>query len=163
MLKSINSFKGAITFLLTFVVKFAVVLSVIYVFQSLFDLLFTYPLHIVQTDELRTLFGAILFVVLALELNHLLTQYSVNDKIEINTVLAVLIIAFARNLLLLNLAESDILLLAGGSLVLLAAGVTYWLISKTDSEIEEKNISRTSSPEPHGNGCAAETYEQRLV
>lgn len=117
------------------------VLSVVFVIQSLIALLISHPIYQIETEELRSLFAAILFVVLALELNHLLVQYAAEERIMINSVLSVVIIAFARKLLLLKLDESDFLLLIGGALVLLSTGITYWVVTKANLEAAGKSTN----------------------
>lgn len=127
-------FKSVVTPILSTIVKLVVVISVYYVVQTLLEILGTQPYYKIEIQELRNVFGSVLFILVALELNYILVSYAREDKIQIHAVLVVLIITYARKLVVFDLEtldSHDNLALIASGFVILSAGLTYWLFSRS--------------------------------
>ena len=89
----------------------------------------------------QAIFGQIMTVLIALEFKHSIIRVVAAGEsiIQVKTVLLIALLALARKLIILDLKEfsaSTILALAA---VMLALGITYWLVR--DQDVEEAPMS----------------------
>ncbi len=157
------SFKSIVAPVLSAIVKVVVAISIWYVGQTLLEILTTQPFNKIEIQELRTLFGSVLFILVALELNYLLVHYARENKIEIHAILAVLIITYARKLVVFDLEDPlyhDDLALISSGFVILSAAVSHWIFHRSREAPRHR-----AEPEKRAASAArpAHLARQRLV
>jgi uncharacterized membrane protein (DUF373 family) len=83
----------------------------------------------------QALFGHILTVLIALEFKHSIVRVVAAGEslIQVKTVLLIALLALARKLIILDLHEFSADTLLALAAVLLALGVTYWLVRDRDT------------------------------
>jgi uncharacterized membrane protein (DUF373 family) len=93
------------------------------------------PYFILKISDILFLFGAILVVLIAIEIFLNISLYLREDVIHIRLVIATALMAIARKVIVFDYKEiSPVYVLATGAVVL-ALGITYWLVlKKADDE-----------------------------
>ncbi|MBW8875474.1 MAG: phosphate-starvation-inducible PsiE family protein [Acidobacteria bacterium] len=86
----------------------------------------------------QALFGQILTVLIALEFKHSIIRVIAAGEsiIQVKTVLLIAVLALARKLIILDLHEYSSATILALAAVLLALGVTYWLVREQDTRQE---------------------------
>jgi uncharacterized membrane protein (DUF373 family) len=103
--------------------------------------LYIAPHFLVGVDELLSLFGSFLIILLGLELLASVKSFLQDDVIHVEVVLMVAVIALARKVIILELHEPTPLTLVGVATLLLALAISYRLIMpmlRNDREPSEK-------------------------
>jgi len=89
------------------------------------------PVNVLQNQEMLTVLGFFMMVLIALELLETIKNYLTENAIHVEVVLLVAMIAVARKVIILDMKELQPLTLFGiASLVLSLAG-SYWLLKKS--------------------------------
>ena len=87
------------------------------------------PYFLLRINDILFLFGAILVVLIAIEIFLNITLYLREDVIHVRLVIATALMAIARKVIVFDFKElSPQYILATGAVVL-ALGITYWLVS----------------------------------
>jgi uncharacterized membrane protein (DUF373 family) len=123
--------------LIRFGVKVLAVLMVLIIFWGigdvvwvLFQRLMQPPLMLLKINDILFLFGALLVVLIAIEIFLNITLYLREDVIHVRLVLATALMAIARKVIVFDFREiSPIYVFATGAVVF-ALGITYWLLTK---------------------------------
>jgi uncharacterized membrane protein (DUF373 family) len=119
----------ALAVLMTLVILFGVV-DVAYV---LYTRLIEPPMFVLNISDILATFGAFMAVLIAIEIFVNINLYLRHDVIHVKIVLATALMAIARKVIILDLKEleyTDVLAVAA---VLIATGVTYWLVHRFPS------------------------------
>lgn len=84
----------------------------------------------VDPEVFQSIFGQMLTVLIALELNHTLHYGAASEQSIIKTkvVLLIALIALARKFIVLDLGQASANQLLGLAAITLAIGITYWLM-----------------------------------
>lgn len=90
-------------------------------------------LHLTITDIL-TLFGSFLVVLIAVEIFLNITLYLRSDVIHVKLVVATALMAIARKVIVFDFTYLDAEYVWAIGIVVLALGITYWLIAKRQKE-----------------------------
>jgi len=91
------------------------------------------PFMILKTSDMLEIFGAFLVVLIAIEIYLNITLYLRKDVIHVRLVVATALMAIARKVIVFDFKLLDYEHVLGTAAVVLALGITYWLISrKTD-------------------------------
>ncbi|WP_288129489.1 phosphate-starvation-inducible PsiE family protein [Microbulbifer sp.] len=114
--------------LMTFVILWAVV-DVVYVMYSR---LTVPPLYLLDYNDLFDVFGAVMLVLIAIEIFINIRLYLGSNVIPIQLVLATALMAIARKVIVMDLEDTEPIYILGFGAVILALGVTYWLVARRE-------------------------------
>lgn len=106
-----------------------IVLCVADVIMVLYQKLVTPPVMLLELNEIFSVFAAFLAVLIAIEIFANITLYLRDDVIHVKLVIATALMAVARKVIVLDFSVIDPGYLYGLGAIVLALGVTYWLVS----------------------------------
>jgi uncharacterized membrane protein (DUF373 family) len=92
------------------------------------------PFLILKINDILATFGGFLAVLIAIEIFLNITLYLRNDVIHVRLVIATALMAIARKVIVLDYKELSHEYVYATAAVVLALGVTYWLLSKKPEE-----------------------------
>ena len=101
--------------------------DVVYV---LYQRLIEPPFMLLRINDLLATFGAFLAVLIAIEIFINITLYLKTNIIPVKLVVATALMAISRKVIIFDFEKITPPLVLGTSAVVLALGLTYWLISK---------------------------------
>jgi len=101
--------------------------DVVYV---LYQRLITPPLFLLSISDILATFGAFLAVLIAKEIFINITLYLKTDVIPVRLVVATALMAISRKVIIFDFEKITPPFVVGTAAVVLALGVTYWLITK---------------------------------
>ena len=105
--------------------------DVIYV---LYQRLMEPPLLLLSISDILATFGAFLAVLIAIEIFTNITLYLKTDVIPVRLVVATALMAISRKVIIFDFEKITPLLMLATATVVLALGITYWLISTKTRE-----------------------------
>jgi len=111
-----------------------VIWSVIDVGILIFDKVVTPPYVILNIEDILGTFGAFLVVLIAIEIFLNIILYLKKDVLHIKLVLATALMAISRKVIIIEYDKTPHLQLFGMGAVILALGITYWLVHRQQSE-----------------------------
>lgn len=106
--------------------------DVIYV---LYNRLMQPPMYLLSISDIFETFGAFLAVLIAIEIFTNITLYIRNDVLPINLVVAIALMAICRKVIIFDYKQLTALDVLATGVVVLALGITYWLISEKTVKI----------------------------
>ena len=106
-----------------------ILLSVADVVLVLYEKLANPPVFLLRLDDIFVVFAAFLAVLIAIEIFVNITLYLRDDVIHVKLVIATALMAIARKVIVLDLQTLAPTYLLGIGAIVLALGVTYWLVS----------------------------------
>jgi uncharacterized membrane protein (DUF373 family) len=126
--------------LLQIVIRFAVrilaVLMTLVIFWGVADVVYVLyqrlivaPFLLLTVSDILVLFGSFMSVLIAIEIFVNITIYIKHDALPIKMVIATALMAIARKVIMLDIKDLEWPYLVAIALVILALGLTYWLIS----------------------------------
>lgn len=95
----------------------------------LYEKLSTPPIMLLELNDIFVVFAAFLAVLIAIEIFANITLYLRDDVIHVKLVVATALMAIARKVIVLDTETLTPELLYGIGVVVLALGITYWLVS----------------------------------
>ncbi len=101
--------------------------DVIYV---LYQRLMTPPLYLINISDIFATFGAFLAVLIGIEIFINITIYIRDDVLPVKLVIATALMAISRKVIVFDFKELTPMYIFATSAVVLALGITYWLIRK---------------------------------
>ncbi|CAA9891833.1 BLUF domain protein [Candidatus Methylobacter favarea] len=120
-------------------VKFLALLMVIVIILGIVDVVYVIYQKIVQPpfllmtiNDMLEAFGGFLAVLIAIEIFLNITLYIRSDVIPVKLVVATALMAISRKVIVFDYKHLPPEYVSASALVLLALGVTYWLIQKKD-------------------------------
>lgn len=119
----------AIAVLMTMVILWGVA-DVVWV---LYRKLMAPPLFLLDISDIFATFSAFLAVLIAIEIFVNITLYLRKDVIPVKLVIATALMAIARKVIVFDFKKLDWPFIAATGIVILALGITYWLLQKQDS------------------------------
>lgn len=125
-------------YVLAVVMVFVVVIGVLSVIHTVF-LNIIEPPYLLIPDIIKT-FGAFLAVLIAYEIFSNIRMYIRSDVFPMKLVVATAIMAIARKIIILDMAEHSALDLIGMGIVVVGLGITYWLITLADRSTDTKDL-----------------------
>jgi uncharacterized membrane protein (DUF373 family) len=118
-------------------VKVLAVLMVFVIIWGIGDVIYvlyiklkTPPIFLLSISDILATFGAFLAVLIAIEIFTNITLYIRNDVLPVNLVVATALMAISRKVIIFDFKELTPMYILATAAVVLALGVTYWLISK---------------------------------
>ena len=88
------------------------------------------PYFLLKINDILFLFGTILVVLIAIEIFLNITIYLREDVIHVEMVVATALMAIARKVIVFDFKELTPLFIFATAAVVLALGITYWLLVK---------------------------------
>jgi len=101
--------------------------DVIYV---LYQRLMAPPFLLLSISDILATFGAFIAVLIAIEIFENITLYLKTNVLPVQLVIATALMAISRKVIIFDYKEITPLYIFGTAAVILALGITYWLINK---------------------------------
>jgi uncharacterized membrane protein (DUF373 family) len=121
--------------LIRFAVKILSVLMVLVIFWGIADVIYvvyeklsTPPIFILDAEDIIQTFGAVMLVLIAVEIFINIRLYLGSSIIPVELVIATALMAVARKIIVLDLKIVSADQIIGLALVTLALGISYWLV-----------------------------------
>jgi len=127
----VKSFEHVVTRMLIVMMGFVIVLAVVDLAWILIEDLLSPPFALLEIGELLDIFGLFLLVLIGIELLETLKAYVRARVIRAEVVILVGMIALARKIVTLDLKDVASASLIGIAAIVIALGITYYLIRKT--------------------------------
>lgn len=108
-----------------------ILLGVADVVYVLYSLLMSPPFLLLDVGDIFKIFGAFMVVLIAIEIFINIRLYLGSNTLPIKLVLATALMAIARKVIVLDLDNTQPIYVFAIATVVLALGVTYWLVGKT--------------------------------
>ncbi|HEX7767066.1 MAG TPA: phosphate-starvation-inducible PsiE family protein [Nitrospira sp.] len=137
-------FEALIAFVLTFVIGAVIVVALYRLIISVVEVLVLKSLNPLEHSIFQQVFGEIMTLLIALEFNHTLHHVITGERGIIHTRMVILIaqLALARKIIVTNLFEAPPASTLALAFLMLALGVTYWLMR----EREDRTASEAIEP-----------------
>jgi uncharacterized membrane protein (DUF373 family) len=120
-------------------VKFMALLMVVVILFGIIDIVFVLyeklvdpPIFQLTINELLETFGAFMAVLIAIEIFLNITLYIRSDVIPVKLVVATALMAISRKIIVFDYKQIEAEYIGASALVVLALGLTYWLVQKHD-------------------------------
>ena len=118
-------------------VKILAVLMVLVIVWGIGDVIYVLyqrltqpPFLLLQIDDILATFGAFLAVLIAIEIFINISMYLSTNVIPVRLVIATALMAIARKVIIFDFEQLTPHYIYGTAAVILALGITYWLIAK---------------------------------
>ena len=95
------------------------------------------PVFLLDADELLDLFGRFLLVLIGIELLGTIKLFLNGESIHVEVILTVSLIAIARKVIILEPKELDGISLIGTAAIILALGLSYFLVARTAGRLQK--------------------------
>jgi uncharacterized membrane protein (DUF373 family) len=128
--KTIRAAVKILSILMTLVIIWGIG-DVIYV---LYNRLITPPVFLLNISDILATFGAFLAVLIAVEIFINITLYIRNDVLPVRLVVATALMAICRKVIIFDFKELTPMYIFATASVVLALGITYWVVSKKTEE-----------------------------
>lgn len=120
-------------------VKILAILMVVVIVWGIGDVIYVLyqrltepPFLLLQINDILATFGAFLAVLIAIEIFINISMYLSSDVIPVRLVIATALMAIARKVIIFDFENITPPFIYGTAAVVLALGITYWLITKKD-------------------------------
>ena len=130
MKKILNSFEKIIVVFLLILMCITILLSTVELGYKLFERLTEPPFLLLNIVELQGIFGFFFIVLIGLELIETIKAYLDDEKIHVEVVFLVAMIAVARKIIILDYKEYTPQVLYGISALVLSLSAGYYFIKK---------------------------------
>lgn len=121
-------------------VRFLAILMALVIMWSVADVVWVLyqrlnsePILLLDHNDLFDVFGAIMLVLISIEIFINIRLYLGSNVIPIQLVVATALMAIARKVIVLDLDDTGPNYILGIGAVVLALGVTYWLVAKKEA------------------------------
>jgi uncharacterized membrane protein (DUF373 family) len=123
-------FEQVVSLIITWLIAAVVIIAVWRLSREVLSLFMAGLLIPLDHKVFQVVFGEIATVLIALEFRHSITRMTPGRAhiIEVQTVLLVAILALARKFIILDVKEYDAMQIFSLGAVVIALGVTYWLV-----------------------------------
>jgi uncharacterized membrane protein (DUF373 family) len=118
-------------------VRFLAILMVFVILWGIWDVIYVLyqrlkepPFMLLNIGDILTTFGSFLAVLIAIEIFINITLYLRDDVIHVKLVIATALMAIARKVIVFDYRELEYTYVWSTAALLLALGITYWLISR---------------------------------
>jgi uncharacterized membrane protein (DUF373 family) len=130
-------FETAAAFLLTLVIGAVIVVALGRLVVSVVDALVLRSMNPLEHSVFQQVFGEIMTVLIALEFNHTLQYVITRERGIIQAKIVILIaeLAVVRKIIVADLKDSSPASVAALAALIVALGVTYWLMRERDDQV----------------------------
>jgi len=115
---------------LAFLMVVVIMLSILDVVFLMYEKMSEPPYFHLSINEILETFGAFLAVLIAIEIYLNITLYIRSDVIPVKLVVATALMAISRKVIVFDYHHLDPAYVSSSALVVIALGITYWLIDK---------------------------------
>ena len=147
-------FEAFVAFVLTIVIGAIILVALVRLIVGVADTLVLRTLNPLDHTVFQGVFGQVMTLLIALEFNHTLRFVVSGERGIIHTkmVLLIALLALARKVIVMDLVDVDTAQTGALAALVLALGVTYWLMRERDDRVaaspEGTDLSQTVSGEP---------------
>ncbi len=137
----IKALHGVIHFavrLLAILMTLVIILGVADVVYVIFQRVVAEPFLLLTVTDILAIFGSFMAVLIAIEIFINITVYIKRDALPIKMVIATALMAVARKVIMLDFKDLDWPYIIAIAAVILALGLTYWLISYKPQPIKQE-------------------------
>jgi uncharacterized membrane protein (DUF373 family) len=140
-------FEQIISLLLTALISLVIIGAVLNLTFRIAILLVFGLIDPAEQELFHAIFGMVLTVLIALELNHSIlgVMDRKNSIIQVRTVVLVALLALVRKFIVLDTGKTESLTIIGLALAVVALGTVYWLVRDQDRK-EAAELEKQSSP-----------------
>ena len=144
VLGAYQRFEAGIALILTLLISVMIVVALWRLTYDVVDTLLLRSLNPLDHVVFQAIFGEILTVLIALEFNHTLQYVVSRDRgiIQAKIVILIAVLALVRKIIITDLSAISPGALAAESTLLLALGVTYWLMRERDDRLQFARLRR---------------------
>jgi uncharacterized membrane protein (DUF373 family) len=138
VLSTYERFESFVALVLTLVITAVILVALWRLVFSVVDTLVLRSLNPLEHRVFQAVFGEILTVLIALEFNHTLRYVLIRELgiIQARTVILIAVLALVRKLIVTDLSAVPPAGLAAEGGLLLALGITYWLMREGDDRFQ---------------------------
>jgi len=153
VLSMYQRFEAFVAFVLTLVIGVVILVALYRLIISVIETLVLRSLNPLEHEVFQSVFGEILTVLIALEFNHTLQYVIARERgiIQAKIVILIAALALVRKIIVTDLSAASPASVAALAALLLALGVTYWLVRERE-DIARAARGGSSRPQP---GAAA--------
>ena len=147
-------FEVFVAFVLTIVIGAIILVALVRLIVGVADTLVLRTLNPLDHTVFQRVFGEVMTLLIALEFNHTLRYVVSGERGIIHTkmVLLIALLALARKVIVMDLVDVDTAQTGALAALVLALGVSYWLMRERDDRVaaspDGTDRSRTVSGEP---------------
>lgn len=123
--------------LLAVLMVLVIILGVADVGYVLYSRLSTPPVYLLNVSDIFKVFGAFMVVLIAIEIFINIRLYLGSNTLPIKLVIGTALMAIARKVIVLDLANTTSTYVFAIAAVVLALGIAYWLVGKTSKILTE--------------------------
>ena len=145
MEKMLKVFEKVIVVVLLALMMLAVLASTVELAVILFQQLVNPPVFLLSIKEMLEVFGFFLMVLIGLELLESIKTYIQEDRVHVEVVLLVALVAVSRKVIILNYKELNPEMLYGMSALIVALGIGYFLVRRALQQHSADNKPPTRS------------------
>ncbi len=127
------SIRIAVKFLAMLMV-FVIILGVIDVLYVIYQKIISPPLFLLTINDMLATFSSFMAVLIAIEIFLNITLYIRSDVIPVKLVVATALMAISRKVIVFDFKNLSPEYVAASSLVVIALGVTYWLLDRKETK-----------------------------
>ncbi|MEO6421532.1 MAG: phosphate-starvation-inducible PsiE family protein, partial [Candidatus Nitrotoga sp.] len=117
---------------LSILMVFVILISILDVLYVIWDKISESPRYLMNTNDLLETFGSFLAVLIAIEIFLNITIYIRSDVIPVTLVVATALMAISRKIIVFDYKHLDPAYVSASAFVVIALGITYVLIKKSD-------------------------------
>jgi uncharacterized membrane protein (DUF373 family) len=147
-------FEVFVAFVLTIVIGAIILVALVRLIVGVADTLVLRTLNPLDHTVFQRVFGEVMTLLIALEFNHTMRYVVSGERGIIHTkmVLLIALLALARKVIVMDLVDVDTAQTGALAALVLALGVSYWLMRERDDRVasppDGTDLSRTVSGEP---------------
>ena len=131
----VNSFEHVIVLILLALMLVVISVAAIDLAVVIVHSVVTPPYFVMLTlEEILAILSAFLMVLIAMELLETIRMYLEQDKVHVNVVLLVAIIAIARKVIILDFTHMDPIILFGIASIIVALCVGYYFLRQANTK-----------------------------
>jgi uncharacterized membrane protein (DUF373 family) len=129
--------------LLAVLMVLVIILGVADVGYVMFSRLSSPPYMLLSVSDIFQIFGAFMVVLIAIEIFINIRLYLGSNTLPIKLVIGTALMAIARKVIVLDLADTTAIYVFAIAAVVLALGVAYWLVGRTSKLVTQGKLTTT--------------------
>ncbi|UCC58287.1 MAG: phosphate-starvation-inducible PsiE family protein [Candidatus Bathyarchaeum sp.] len=104
------------------------------------------PIWLITVEKLRTILDLVLWILITIELIETVRAYLEKRTLELETVIAVALIAMARKIIAVRLRDYEATMVLGMAALIAALCLAYYLVRKSNNYPDRSSESATTNP-----------------
>ena len=136
----LDHFQRSILTVLTALMSLVVLLATLELIYIIAKDILSSPIMLLEIDELLSIFGYFLLILIGIELLETFRIYLQEHAINVQVVFLVAMIAIARKVIILEFDETQDLTLIGIGFIMVSLAGTYYLIKKSQDDASCKKL-----------------------